>query len=126
MTYFYTLGKCNRFELISTVRVSEDQLEITCDFEIPPNQISYYGVIDGEVVFIDISEEEKMTVNKQAELDDIISEIAYLKKELENTDFKVIKNYELSMANLPLKYDPITLHSERQAMRDRLNELEKK
>jgi hypothetical protein len=51
-------------------------------------------------------------------------EIAELKKQLSETDFKIIKCFEYQFAGLELPYDIQTLHTERQALRDRINELE--
>jgi hypothetical protein len=44
---------------------------------------------------------------------------------LKYSDWKVIVNFELQLAGLPPKYDPIMLHAERQAWRDEINKLEK-
>lgn len=51
-------------------------------------------------------------------------EIAELKKQLSETDYKIIKCFEYQFAGLELPYDIQTLHTERQALRDRINELE--
>jgi len=47
-----------------------------------------------------------------------------LKEQLAATDYRIIKYYEYQMAGLELPYDIETLHTERQAIRDRINELE--
>lgn len=46
------------------------------------------------------------------------------KQQLSDTDYKVIKNMEAQLANEELPYDSGTLHAERQALRDKINELE--
>jgi len=51
-------------------------------------------------------------------------EIARLKAELKETDYKIIKCSEYQLAEQLLPYDIATLHAERQALRDRINELE--
>lgn len=51
-------------------------------------------------------------------------EIAQLKMQLYETDYKIIKCSEYQLAGLELPYDIATLHTERQALRDRINELE--
>lgn len=51
-------------------------------------------------------------------------EIDYLKEKLTDTDYKIIKSYEYQLAQLELPYDITELHSERQAIRDRINQLE--
>ena len=50
--------------------------------------------------------------------------IILLKQQLADTDYKVIKNMEAQLANEELPYDSVTLHAERQALRDKINELE--
>ena len=52
-------------------------------------------------------------------------EIARLKGELAATDYKIIKCSEYSLNGQELPYDIAELHAERQALRDKINELEK-
>lgn len=47
-----------------------------------------------------------------------------LKKQLTATDYKVIKCHEYALCGLALPYDIEALHAERQALRDKINELE--
>ena len=51
-------------------------------------------------------------------------EIESLKRELENTDYKVIKCMEAMLVGEEMPYDVTELHTERQALRDRINVLE--
>lgn len=51
-------------------------------------------------------------------------EIDYLKEKLAETDYRIIKCYEYQLAQLELPYDITELHTERQAIRDRINLLE--
>ena len=50
--------------------------------------------------------------------------IEELKKQITDTDYKVIKCYEYSLCGFKLPYDIEALHAERQALRDRINELQ--
>lgn len=52
------------------------------------------------------------------------AEIAQLKAQLSQSDYKIIKCAEAQLAGLELPYDIQELHTERQAIRDRINELE--
>lgn len=52
------------------------------------------------------------------------AEVEELKIQLAESDYKVIKIAECVACGLPLPYDAEALHSERQALRDRINELE--
>ena len=53
-----------------------------------------------------------------------LAEVENLKMQLAESDYKVIKIAECVACNLPLPYDAEALHSERQAIRDRINLLE--
>lgn len=47
-----------------------------------------------------------------------------LKQQLADTDYKIIKCMEYQLAGLEVPYDIETLHTERQAIRDKINEVE--
>lgn len=66
-----------------------------------------------------VSEFEARKAEQQKQL-----EIAQLQKQLEDTDYKIIKCQEYSLAGLELPYDIEQLHNERQALRDKINELQ--
>ena len=51
-------------------------------------------------------------------------EIERLKSELQESDYKVIKCAEAMTIGAELPYDVESLHNERQALRDKINELE--
>lgn len=51
-------------------------------------------------------------------------QIAELKKQLSATDYKVIKCAECQMSGQEMPYDVVALHTERQAIRDQINQLE--
>lgn len=51
-------------------------------------------------------------------------EIESLKSELQESDYKVIKCAEALTIGAEMPYDVESLHKERQALRDRINELE--
>ena len=59
-----------------------------------------------------------------ADLKQAKQQVADLKQALSDSDYKVMKCYEASMLGQPLPYDIDAVHSERQAMRDKINELE--
>ena len=62
-----------------------------------------------------------MERDRQSEL---ILDIESLKSELQDSDYKVIKCAEAICLNAELPYDMTALHKERQALRDKINELE--
>ena len=62
-----------------------------------------------------------MERDRQSEL---ILDIESLKSELQASDYKVIKCAEAICLNAELPYDMTALHNERQALRDKINELE--
>ena len=51
-------------------------------------------------------------------------EIERLKSELQESDYKVIKCAEALTIGAEMPYDVASLHNERQALRDKINELE--
>lgn len=55
----------------------------------------------------------------------ILSEIERLKSELQESDYKVIKCAEAMAVGAEMPYDMASLHKERQALRDKINKLEK-
>ena len=52
------------------------------------------------------------------------AQIEILKNRLTESDYKVIKCQECILTGKPLPYDVEELHEERQAIRDRINELQ--
>lgn len=63
---------------------------------------------------------------KRFDIQKVRSEIQELKERLSAEDYKIVKCYEASLLGNPLPYDISKLHTERQAQRDRINELETK
>ena len=57
---------------------------------------------------------------------EITKKINELESELASTDYKIIKCSEYQLAGLDAPYDITTLHTERQALRDQINDLETK
>ena len=72
------------------------------------------------------AEEAQIAVNEQVVDDNglLLSEIERLKSELQESDYKVIKCAEAMAVGAELPYDAQELHKERQALRDKINELE--
>ena len=55
---------------------------------------------------------------------ELILDIESLKSELQESDYKVIKCAEAMCINAEMPYNMTELHKERQALRDKINELE--
>ena len=72
------------------------------------------------------SEEAQISVNEQVVDNNglLLSEIERLKSELQESDYKVIKCAEALTIGVEMPYDVASLHKERQALRDKINELE--
>lgn len=62
--------------------------------------------------------------NRKRDTQRIRTEIQSLKDKLAESDYQITKCYEAFMLGAELPYDVETLHAERQAQRDRINELE--
>lgn len=101
-----------------TYRLSGEQLGDFSDFTTIYDKGDDYIVFsnDGSIKStIDPIEDEKFKIQR---------EIGSLKSELASTDYKIIKCSEYQLSNLEPPYDISELHSTRQALRDRINELE--
>ena len=72
------------------------------------------------------AEEAQIALNEQVVDNNglLLSEIERLKSELQESDYKVIKCAEAVCLNAELPYNMTELHKERQALRDKINELE--
>ena len=68
------------------------------------------------------AEEYKISIDEQQA--NIQMEIERLKSELQESDYKVIKCAEALAVGAEMPYDVASLHKERQALRDKINELE--
>ena len=72
------------------------------------------------------AEETQISVNDQVVDDNglLLSEIERMKSELQESDYKVIKCAEAMAVGAEMPYNMTELHNERQALRDKINELE--
>ena len=68
-------------------------------------------------VFVDYISDTEQGIPKS-------EEIERLKSELQESDYKVIKCAEAMAVGAEMPYDVASLHKERQALRDKINELE--
>ena len=68
------------------------------------------------------AEEYKISIDEQHA--NIQMEIERLKSKLQDSDYKVIKCAEALTIGADMPYDVTALHNERQALRDKINELE--
>lgn len=83
--------------------------------------------INGKRAVVTMQAEETQIVDNEQVVDDnglLLSEIKRIKSELQESDYKVIKCAEAICLNAELPYDMTALHNERQALRDKINELE--
>ena len=68
------------------------------------------------------AEEYKISIDEQQA--NIHMEIEHLKSKLQESDYKVIKCAEAMAVGAEMPYNVESLHKERQALRDKINELE--
>ena len=83
--------------------------------------------INGKRAVVKMQAEETQIVDNEQVVDDnglLLSEIERIKSELQESDYKVIKCAEAICLNAELPYNMTELHKERQALRDKINELE--
>lgn len=69
-------------------------------------------------------EEKYQEIQNQKIAEEKEQKIVELQSQLNETDYKIIKCNEYSLARLKLPYDIETLHKERQAIRDKINQLQ--
>ena len=69
-------------------------------------------------------EEKYQEIQNQKIAEEKEQKIVELQSQLNETDYKIIKCNEYSLARLELPYDIETLHKERQAIRDKINQLQ--
>ena len=83
--------------------------------------------INGKRAVVTMIEDEVPIVATEQVVEDngyILSEIERLKSELQESDYKITKIAEAMSIGAELPYDAKALHKERQALRDRINQLE--
>lgn len=83
--------------------------------------------INGKRAVVMMNAEEAQIVDNERVVDDNglrLSEIERLKSELQESDYKVTKCAEAICLNAEMPYNMTALHKERQALRDKINELE--
>lgn len=77
-----------------------------------------------EVIPCDVGDKIVYNYEKRFDRKKVRKEIETLKAELSDGDYRIIKCYEASLAKANLPYDIETIHQEREAIRDKINELE--
>ena len=83
--------------------------------------------INGKRAVVKMQADEAQIVDNEQVVDDnglLLSEIERLKSELQESDYKVIKCAEAMAVGAEMPYNMTALHKERQALRDKINELE--
>ena len=83
--------------------------------------------INSKRAVVTMNAEESQIFDNEQVVDNnglLLSEIERLKSELKESDYKVIKCAEAMCLNAELPYNMTELHNERQALRDKINELE--
>lgn len=120
-------GDGNQHEEIVSV---EQQIAELSEAWKPVDEISPEALVSNDENYIivpvpyDHGERIAYRYEKRCDYQRIKQQVADLKQALSDSDYKVMKCYEASMLGQPLPYDIDAVHSERQAMRDKINELE--
>lgn len=82
---------------------------------------------NGKRAVVTMMAEDAQIVDNEQVMDDnglLLSEIERLKSELQESDYKIIKCVEAMTIGAVMPYNITALHKERQALRDKINELE--
>lgn len=83
--------------------------------------------INGKRAVVTMNAEEAQIVDNEQVVDGnglLLSEIERIKSELQDSDYKITKIAEAMSIGAELPYNAKALHKERQALRDRINQLE--
>ena len=73
---------------------------------------------------VELTEEELAALERRQQIAILKAQIDSLKRQLESSDYQVIKMYEYSILGKQTEYDIEILHQNRQAIRDAINEKE--
>lgn len=120
-------GDGNQHEEIVSV---EQQIAELSEAWKPVDEISPEALVSNDENYIivpvpyDHGERIAYRYEKRYDYQRIKQQVADLKQALSDSDYKVMKCYEASMLGQPLPYDIDAVHSERQTMRNKINELE--
>lgn len=77
-------------------------------------------IINGVLTEVEVDD----AVVAQAQREERLQEIEAIKAQLAESDYKVVKLAEALAIGADMPYNALALHQERQALRDRINELE--
>lgn len=122
-----TDGNGERQKVIVTEEEQISELSSVWKPVDPIDQSQIDGAEDGYVVIpVPYDNGDRISYNYVLRRDTqaIRAEIQALKDSLADSDYKITKCYEASLLGEPLPYDIASLHAQRQAQRDRINELE--
>lgn len=111
---------CNPNEVKRFKMLKEEGFLEFVPSEIPP--VDLYSMAKDSYTILDGKIYQKWVISPNNKI--IINEISALKSKLSATDYQVTKCMEAQLIGNPLPYDIEVLHSERQKIRDRINELE--
>lgn len=123
--YFTEVVKC-QLDPVATRYYGEERylLPAQATYKAPLPDKEGYKVkfVDSDWVYEEIPTPPEPPAPTPEEI--IQAEIDELKSQLSATDYKIIKCSEYSLNGQELPYNIAQLHAERQALRDRINELE--
>lgn len=120
MIYYYMLDDNNRITSMELTPRYPEYINNIIDIpDISLINIGLDGIIDGKIVYIGRTRGEIIDFT----LAQANANLGDLKLRLQETDYKVLKNFELYSVGLQYEYDPMTLHLERQKLRNEINTL---
>lgn len=114
---------------VETISVGQQISELSSEWK-PVDTISEEQMTCSEENYIvvpvpyDAGDHIAYTYEKRFDTRKIRDEIEGLKAALSDSDYKITKCYEASLLGAELPYDVASLHTERQELRDKINDLE--
>ena len=116
----YTLNLDENNYVLSIAHTANDNIELDLS-TIDLAYLNAYQYLDGELVLDEVKLKELKGEEEQKAK---AEQIAELKQELASTDYQIIKCSECQLLGQDMPYDVAELHENRQAIRDKINELE--
>lgn len=116
----YTVNLDNDNFILSVAHTSNDNTELDLE-SMDLDFLNAYQLINGQCV---LNQEKKEEIIAEREAEDTKVLVESLHKQLDDTDYKIIKCSEYQLAGLELPYDIVELHQQRQQLRDEINKYE--
>lgn len=116
----YTVNLDSEGFILSIAHTANDDTYLDLN-KINTKYLNAYQIINGNAV---LNNEKQAKLIEEEQQQNKLIRLAELHKQLDDTDYKIIKCSEYQLAGLELPYDIAQLHKQRQDIRDEINKYE--